>query len=352
MNNNNYIFLLVFLISFFIASCEKEVTNTCQICNDEGFWGFSNGFFTVHDNSIGYYDPDSNKVFPDLYRYQNGKGLGNGIHSFNNYIGLLTVEKENKLEFIDMVNFLSLGSLELTEPRNIYFSFPALVSYGKRNSGGIALVDMQSQKIVKTVTTDIEAGKLFVNDDYVYVFSSGNDDRDSVIVRLYGIYSGNIHRIDSIVIGSRPVDFVEITLEEAHDHKGLAILCLGKENVPPSIVIFDLITGKVRNTYHFEDPDLKPENIFWINKLMSNGPILASYANKKLYQLILSDPIVSTILINKNISSLSKTRNNFIAVSRDTIQTISYLYKIDFELLFVQDSIPIEPKAKRIEGLQ
>ncbi len=339
------------LISYITISCDNEDIKTCQVCDDEGFWGFSNGFFTVHENSIGYYDPDSNKVFPDLFRYQNGEGLGNGIHSFNNYTGLVTVEKENKLEFIDMKNFLSLGSLELNEPRNITFSFPMLVSYGKRNSGGIALVDIQSRKIVKTVATDIEAGKLFVDNDFIYVFSSGNDERDSVIVRLYGFYTGNIHRIDSMVIGNRPVDFVEITLEEAHDHKGLAILCLGKKNVRPSIVILDLITGRIRNTYHFENPDLKPENIFRIVKPNSNGPILASYANNKLYKLILSEPIVSTVLINKNISSLTTTRFNFIAVSRDTIHPVSYLYKIDDELLVVQDSIPIEPRAKKIEGL-
>jgi hypothetical protein len=349
-----FLFISVFL-SPIILSCEKETTDHFQTSDEPGFAGFNDGIFTIHENSIGYYFPDSNKVFPDLYRHQNDRGLGNGIHSFapSYNLGIISIEKENRLEFVDTKNFISTGSLELPEPRNIMGYYYYLVSYGKRNSGGIAHIDPVNHKIIQTVTTEIEAGKLFIDNDNIYVFSSGKDDRDSVIVRLFGFSTGDIHRIDSMVIGSRPVDFVQITLPEAYNHKGLAILCMGKKNVSPSIVILDLITGKIRHTYQFKDPGLKPENIFWIGNYQDfHPPILASYANNKLYKLVLSDPIVSTVLINKNISSLNQTSKNFIAVSRDTIKPISYLYKIDFELLVVQDSIPIEPRAKKIEGIQ
>ena len=349
----NYLFIIVILY-LIILSCEQETIEHFQTSDDARFGGFTYGIFTIHENSIGYYFPDSNKVFPDLFRHQNGRGLGNGIHTciFGFSTGLISIEKENRLEFLDTKNFISLGSLELSEPRNIYSSYPNLVSYGKRNSGGIAVVDLYNKKIVQTVETDVEAGKIYVDNDFIYVFSSGNDDRDSVIVRLYGISVGNIHRIDSIVIGNRPVDFIQITLEEANNHKGLAILCLGKKNVPPSIVILDLITGKVRHSYQFENPELKPENIFWLNLTNSKTPILASCANNKLYRLEIADPIIATVLINKNISTLKHTENNYIAVSQDTVSVISYLYKIDFQSLEVFDSIPIEPRAKEIEGIQ
>lgn len=351
----NFSFIIISL-SLIAVSCEKETAEHFQTLDDPGFAGFANGFFTIHDNSIGYYYPDSNKVFPDLFRHQNGRGLGSGIHSFSYsyfFPGLISIEKENRLEIIEIKNYLSLGSLELNEPRNIYeYSLCDLVSYGKRNSGGIALVDIYNKKILQTVVTDIEAGKVFIDNDFVYVFSSGKDERDSIIVRFYGISAGNIHRIDSIAIGSRPVDFVVTELKDNYDHKGLAILCLGKKNVPPSIVMLDLVTGKVGHTFQFENPDLKPENIFWISYRNLYTPILASYANNKLYRLELSDPIISTVLINKNINSLNQTEKNYIAVSRDTIHPISYLYRIGFESLEVLDSIPIEPRAKKIEGYQ
>jgi hypothetical protein len=345
----------IFLISLTVLSCEKVTTEHRQVLDDPRFEGFTNGFFIVHENSIGYYYPDSNKVFPNLFMHQNGRELGNGIHSFgfDTYgPGLATIEKENRIEFVDTKNFLSLGSLELSEPRNINTTYYTLVSFGKRNSGGVAQIDLFQKKIIRTVHTEIEAGKIFVDNEYIYLFSSGRDDKDSVIVRLYGASAGNLHRIDSIGIGNRPVDFVVLSLDKSYDHRGLAILCLGRKSVPPSIVTLDLITGKVKHVYQFEDTELKPENIFWIFQANPDRQILACYSKNKLYRLELSDPIQSSVLINKNISSLTSTRNNFIAVSRDTIHQVSFLYKIDLQTFKVLDSITIEPKAKKIEGNQ
>jgi hypothetical protein len=350
-------FLIIMAIYLLTISCEKETKEHFQISDDPAFQGFISGIFTVHENSIGYYFPDSNKVFPDLFLHQNGRGLGNGIHTFSCVYeyGLATIEKENRLEFISTRNFISTGSLELFEPRNICkFSYYDFVSFGKRNSGGIALVDKMNKKIIKTIETEIEPGKLLLDSDFMYLFSSGNDDRDSVIVRFYGAsYPAEFHRIDSIVIGNRPVDAVPLILNDAHYHKGLAILCLGKKNVPPSVVILDLITGKINHTYRFENPDLRPESIFWIeDNTIENAQILVTYANNKLYRLDLSDPIIAWVYINKNISSLTHIDHNYIAVSRDTIHSVSYLYKIDFQSLEVFDSIPIEPRAKEIERIQ
>ena len=47
------------------------------------FKGFANGLFIVHSSSIDYYYPDSDKIARDIFKIQNGSGIGNDIHSFS-----------------------------------------------------------------------------------------------------------------------------------------------------------------------------------------------------------------------------------------------------------------------------
>jgi hypothetical protein len=341
------------------SSCEEEKTEYKRFLGDKDFFsGFAEGFFTIHDQSIGYYYPDSNKAFPDIFRYQNGYGLGKGVHSFipgfYDSDGIISIESENKIEFVDSKNLLSTGSLEITQPRNLLsINENILVSFGMKPSGGIALINGLTKKVQKTIQTTIDAGKIYKGYPYFYLFSKGVDKKDSVIVKLYlDDYTdfSRLQIVDNIVIGSRPVDFEEINLDFDAQHPGLAILCLGDGINPAFIVIFDLISHEVKGKYHFAETDFKPENLFWIGASNLKHRIMACCANGRIYRLGFTEPITTSVLINKNISELILSRDRYLSVSRDTTQTHSQLYSIDPESFIISDSTSIEPRARFITG--
>ncbi len=354
MKNQVYSIPLLLLIVSVLSSCEKEKTEYEQTWDGHDFIGFNDGLFIVHDNSVGYFYPDSNKVFPDIFAHQNGRGLGTGVYSLDVNSGMITVENENKLEFVDMENFTSIKSIEISRPRNTsLFGSYRLVSFGNRVSGGVALVDF-NRDLMQTIPTGNEAGKIYVDGYYCYVFCNGKDEKDSLITVLKSEFYNSVlslHKVDSIVAGIKPVDFVEISLNFDSQHKGLAILCMGNKAVPASVVIFDLVTRKVAETYHFDKPDFKPKSIFWIGEPYSGSRILAVNANGKLYRTELSDPIVTSVLIDKNVSDFYRYGQEYLAVSRDTVNPVSYMYKFDVTTLDLLDSIPIDGKAKGIAGI-
>jgi hypothetical protein len=346
-----YLFLGIITI---LTSCELEKTEYERTWDGDDFIGFNDGLFIMHDNSIGYYNPDSNKVFSDIFKHQNGRGLGTGIQALNATAGIITVEDENKIEFVDLENFISIESIEISRPRNIFnYGSNKLVSFGNRVSGGVAMVDYINRDLVQTVQTGNEAGKIYFDGNYYYVFCSGKDENDSIISILKADYSNlsePLHKSDSMVVGIRPVDFAEISINYDSQHKGLAILCMGNKTVPASVVIFDLTTRMIQQTYHFDNPDLKPESMFWIGEPYSGSRILAVYANSKLYQTELTNPMVTSLLIDKNVSDFYRYDQTYLAVSRDTINPESWLYKFDLQTLDLLDSIAIDGKAKKIEG--
>jgi hypothetical protein len=350
----------------FITACEIEKTEYESILDNTSFSGFENDYFIIHNQSISYYSPKVNRIYPDIYAYQNGKHMGHGIHSFHisfrPFPGLITFQKDNKIEFIDVVNFISGGFLEIEKPRDIteFNGQYCMVSFGDKSTGGIVLVDIYAKKIIKVLHTAIEAGKIYKKENYLYVFSDGYLINDSIIEQFYYLPNSpnSMHKLDSFSIGIRPVDFVEMTIHyDDYDHEGLAILCKGNTNIPASIVLFDLITEKVTRTYPFESTNIIPENLFWFpdywtwfHEDQSRERILASYINNKLYTLTLNNPVELSVLINKNISYLIPSDDYYLAVSRDTIASTSNLYRFDRSTLGLVDSISINAKAIKLVG--
>lgn len=350
-----------------LTSCEFKKTEYRPYLDPVSFSGFEYGYFILYNNSISYYSPDDNQVFPDLYEHQNGNPPGNGIHSFHNKLthsyGLITYQEDNRIEIIENVNLLSEGVLEIEKPRDI-FSLRGrycTVSFGDPGTGGIAVVDLVDKEFAKTVHTGIEAGEIYRTGNYLYVFSDGNSMNDSIIEKFY--YKQNtpssLHKLDSLPVGIRPVDFAEITIPyEDHPHAGLAILCKGNDTVPASIVLFDLVTENVIDSNPFESTDIVPENLFWFpfyrDPWQPGNPAsesdLVCYVSNKLFSLNLNKPVEMSVLINKNVSFLLPFDDHFLAVSRDTIGNKSYLYRFDPTSFELVDSLSIPPKALKLVG--
>jgi hypothetical protein len=392
-------YCLLFISFIFIASCEKEKTEYHQTYNHDIFKGFSadRNYFILHDNSITYYNPDSNKVFHNLFEHQNGKKLGNSIHSFHpffyNYVeyknsGVFSLEDENKLVYIDLNNFVYDFEVEIESPRNIelvtgesyvmrrenVLSFhphlhgssdhqSILVSAGSGRNGKLVVIIPYSNIINSEINTGNDPGKIYVHDyDYVYVFcNEKSNQRDSTIAKIHfdNYDASDFQKVEDIYIGINPVDFVEFAeYETGFYNPNLAILCKGDENTPASIVLFDLLLNKITDTYSFGDSDLKPERIInFRNYSYSDqyNPEVWFYANKKIYSANLSNLKQAEVLIDKDITELHHCFSNveiwesFLGVSNNSESANSYLYRFKhFYPYEVIDSIKIGEHAHKI----
>ena len=344
----------IVLFSLLMTACEMQKTEYRDILDGEYCQGFSNGIAIVHERSISYYSPEVNKVYPNLYAHQNGNQLGNGIHSLAG--GMITFQEDNYIEFVDRVNFTTEGILDIEKPRSIsYLRGYYVVSFGEKKAGGIAIVDVYSKSIEKIAQTDIQAGKVYQEGDFLYVFSDGSITNDTIIEKFYydNRSPSSLLKLDSFNIGVRPIDFVEMDIPfDGAVHSGLAILCKGDAITPASIEVFDLILEEVVQSYSFESSDMEVENLFrlWEDG-HTEGETLVSYINNKLYTLTLNNPIELSLLIKENVSFLAPFEEYYLAISRDTLATTSNLYRYDQLTLDLVDSISINPKAIKWGGL-
>ncbi|HLO58184.1 MAG TPA: hypothetical protein VK179_05550 [Bacteroidales bacterium] len=345
--------LICIVAGLLLFSCEIEKTEYRKFLTDKDYdMGFGTGMFIVHKQSISFYSPGQNKVFSDIYYNQNGVQILNPIHSFvsNGFIGVISFENDNTLEWIRLKNFTTIATLSINGPKNITSN--NLLSYGGKDSAGVCLVDYD-KTIIKNIPLNIDPGKIFGTNGFIYVFSSGNNMNDSIIYRLYtpdSYHLNMIHKLDSFVVGKRPIDCVNVMIEySGYFHPGLYILCKGNSKIPPSIVEFDLVTNKVVRTHYFESTDYKPENLFWILPYTENTK-LVSYINNKLYIINLENGIALSLLTNKNVSELVGYNNYYIGVSRDTTSSTSYLYRFKIPTFEIADSLVIDGKALNIIG--
>lgn len=380
MTTKKLIFILVTVVVACV-SCEKEKIEYKKEYSANFFIGFAyNGDFIIHDESISYYNPDSNKVFGNLFEHQNGRPLGESIHSlkfFRNWkdvYGIITVEGEDMIEIVDK-NFISVKQIQLYRPRNISIMYSdeeiILVSYGDAENGGIAAIAPWDFSIADTISTGNTAGEIFV-DDYIYVLSNGENDTDNTIAKIYygdGPYS--LQKVEDIVVGKRPVTSLPFKEQETgYYNQSLLIYCLGNSVEKPKIVLFDLIRNSIIDTYSYQTDTEYPEHIFELDTYKKE---ILYCSNNNIYLSPLADPdsrelqsehnLVSMSLVNFRNECLAHDEQNnctytgmaeyYVGISGENNEGQQYLYRFnktnpDKEYFELIDSIPINDNAKKI----
>jgi hypothetical protein len=380
MTTKKFIFITVTLVVA-CMSCEKEKIEYKKEYSGNFFIGFAyNNNFIIHDESISYYSTDSNKVFNNLFEHQNGRKLGESVHSlkfFRNWkdiYGIITVEGENMIEIVDK-NFISVKQIQLDKPRNISIMYSGediiLVSYGDAENGGLAVIAPWDFSIADTIRTGNTAGEIYV-DNFIYVLSNGENDTDSTMAKIYygnGPYA--LQKVEDIAIGKRPVlSFPFKEDETGFSNQSLLIYCLGNSVEKPKIVLFDLIRNNIINSYPYPTGTEYPEHILNIDPYENE---ILYCSNNKVYSSSLSDLGSQQLLTAHNLISLSLAgfknecldrdeQNNctvtgwaeyYIGISGDNNEGQQYLYRFNESNLFkeyfeVIDSIPINDNARKI----
>ncbi len=155
--------LLTALLLLFIIGCSK--TNDPIIpppsANSSGVYIVNEGLFTQNNASLSYKNFEDGTVTNNVYSSaNNGNPLGDNANSMTIFgsKGYIAVDNSNKVEIINLDDFISLGFIDLGingSPREIYVKDENTAYVTSLNSDQVAKLDLQT----KTVTTRINVGR-------------------------------------------------------------------------------------------------------------------------------------------------------------------------------------------------
>ena len=208
------------------TGCEKDNITTIQGKFSKGVFVVNEGNFTHGNASISFYNRDSMKVTNDLFTRVNARPLGDVAQSMAEHYGkyYIVVNNSGKVEVVDKNDFTSLGAITgLDQPR--YFlgidTAKAYVSQWGADgyTGAIAIVNVRTKKVLKTIATGAGAEKLIQVDGSVYVVNSGGYGIDSTVA----VINPNTDQlVTKIKVGYNPVALI------ADKNNKIWVLCGGK----------------------------------------------------------------------------------------------------------------------------
>jgi DNA-binding beta-propeller fold protein YncE len=212
-------------IALFLTSCEKNDTISLKGKFSKGVFVVNEGNFTHGNASISFFDRDSLKVTNDLFFLVNNRPLGDIAQSIAEFNGkyYIVVNNSGKVEIVSNSDFTSTGVINgLAQPR--YFiginNQKAYVSqWGTGTDGSLAVIDLSTKSITRTIPTGAGAEKMIKIGNFVYVTNSGGFGSDSTVAV---INSSADTLVTKIKVGYDP----QAIVEDKNDK--LWVLCGGK----------------------------------------------------------------------------------------------------------------------------
>ena len=158
----NKLILLIVLLLVFIISCDKEDSPILvpPSASSIGVYVINEGLFGQNNAGLTYKNLEDGMVTNNAYSSaNNGNPLGDNANSMTIFgsKGYIAVDNSNKVEIINLDNFISNGFIDLGmngSPREIYVKDENTAYVTSLNLDQVAKLDLQT----KTVTTRINVG--------------------------------------------------------------------------------------------------------------------------------------------------------------------------------------------------
>jgi YVTN family beta-propeller protein len=158
----NKLILLIVLLLVFIISCDKEDPPILvpPSASSIGVYVINEGLFGQNNAGLTYKNLEDGMVTNNAYSSaNNGNPLGDNANSMTIFgsKGYIAVDNSNKVEIINLDNFISNGFIDLGmngSPREIYVKDENTAYVTSLNLDQVAKLDLQT----KTVTTRINVG--------------------------------------------------------------------------------------------------------------------------------------------------------------------------------------------------
>ena len=324
-----------------LTSCSKDDENTKSGAFSNGIFIVNEGAFQTGTGTITYFNPDSNLVKQDIFEMVNGRPLGNIAQSMtlNNGKGYIVVNNAGTVEVVDLATFKSDTTIKGFQNPSQFLIVDATKAYVSDWAGSIAVVDLITNAIVKTISTGAGSDAMVKSGAYVYVANSGGLGVDST-VSVIDFTTDKV--VKTIHVGDAPTGIVA-------DSKGQVwVLCKGTGfagwpqagDTEGRLVRINPLTLAVDLTFIFPTTSDHPDKPV-INKAKT---ILFFIFNNGIYRfnLTLNYPIPELFMANRNFYSLGYENKTGYLYATDAKNYVSngLIFRIKADNATVVDSIP------------
>jgi YVTN family beta-propeller protein len=262
------LFVLTLLVLMISTSCIKDEDSTSK-------GAFSNGIFIVNEGTwsgtgtITYFNPDSNLVKQDIFEMVNGRPVGNIAQSMTIYKGkgYIVLNNSGKIEVVDIATFKSEATItNLTNPSQLLVIDDSK-AYVSDWAGHVAIVDMNTNTVSKTIPAGTGPDGIVKSGNYVYIANNGGFGIDSTIT-VVDFTTDKV--VKTIKVGEAPGGIV------ADGNGRIWVLCKGigfagwpmAGDTPGRLIRINPATLTVDFTYKFSSASDHPEKLV-INKQKS-----------------------------------------------------------------------------------
>jgi YVTN family beta-propeller protein len=261
--------LLAVAAIFSFTACNKDDDTTVKGAFSNGIFVVNEGPFQNGTGTVTYFDPDSNLVKQDIFEMINGRPLGNIAQNMtvHNGKGYIVVNNAGTVEVVDVATFKSEGTItNLTNPGQ-FLVVDDKKAYVSDWIGHIAVVDLTTNTVTKTIPAGTGPDAMVKSGKYVYVANSGGFSIDSTVYVID--YSSDV-MVKVIKVGDAPSGMV------ADGNGNIWVMCKGNGfagwpqagDTPGKLMRIDPVSLSVTYTYEFGSTGDHPEKLV-INKQKS-----------------------------------------------------------------------------------
>lgn len=204
-----------------ISACTKETPPDPTSAYGSGVFVVNEGPFQNGTGTISFFNPSTGTVQQQVFSAANSRPLGNVAQSMASFgsIGMIVVNNANKVEFVDLKDFTSTGTLtDLAMPSQIAVAgntgkayITEWVSFG--GNGRVSVIDIGSRTRTAQITVGEFPNAIIHHQNRIFVASSNASE-----VLEISIAADTVVR--TITVGDRPSGFVS-------DGNKLWVLCAG-----------------------------------------------------------------------------------------------------------------------------
>jgi hypothetical protein len=216
----NFFLLLSIVVAF--SCCKKNIDEITVPGGTEPPVtpdSYENGIFIVNEGnfnwgnaSISFINAKDYLVHNNIYQLANSRNLGDVAESmkvFNN-MGFIVVNNSNTVEVVSLKDFKSIKTITgFNSPRNIEI-IDSNKAYVTNMIRDIAVVDLKSLTITKTIHLQDWTESMIFYNDYLYVTSIGNYSSINAKrkAKIEIIRTSDDQIIDSIITGKEPLSIL------------------------------------------------------------------------------------------------------------------------------------------------
>ena len=182
-----HFFLFTALVLVLFNACKKDDDDGQSApvpVKDDAVYVINEGSFGSGNGSIDYYSAKSDSILNDLYSYVNVFPLGDVVQSMHifNGKGYICVNNSQKLEVVNMADFVSYGSSNGFQGPRFFLGINSSKGYvSDWFSNTVKVVDLTTLAVTDSIPAGAGPEQMLLTGNTVYVTNVGGYGNDSTV---------------------------------------------------------------------------------------------------------------------------------------------------------------------------